>query len=147
MGIIASFNESSQMSETSMKALIESFLLDDLSRLNEVQIAEFCAPGGAGEALVEAKVLGKNTMVRLSKTDDLERRITMTAMQMARDNNDPLFEKLALNRVKEKELLQKIRGKYGMKAEKEAKIAQKEYIKTMKKVPSSFMKFGGADRV
>lgn len=147
MGIFTNFSEGSELSDRQLSNLVESFLIDDLSRLNEAQIAEFCAPGGVGEALVEAKVLGKRTMVRLSRTDDLERRITMTSMQLARDMKDPLFDKLALNRVKEKQLLAAIRKKYGMKAEKEAKVAQKEYIKTMKKVPASFMKFGGADRV
>lgn len=146
MGI---FNESSSygMSEEKLQNYVEMFLADDLSRLNSVQLAEFCAPGGTGEALCEAKILGKKTFVRLSKSDDLDRRITMVAMNMAKDNNDPLFDKLALNRVKEKELLGKIKGKYGMKAEREAKVAQKEYIKTMRKVPGSFMKAGGADRV
>lgn len=135
------------LNEAKLQSYVEMFLQDDISRMNSVQIAEFCAPGGAGEALVEAKVLGKKTLVRLSKTDDLDRRSMMIAMRMAKDAGDPTFDKLALNRVKERELLDKIRTKYGIKAEKEAKLAQKEYIKTMRKVPSSFMKFGGADRV
>lgn len=145
MGIFSN-DPSLGMSPERLNTLVEMFLVDDLSRLNENQLAEFCAPGGAGEALCEAKVLGKRTMVRLSKTDDLERRITMVSMQLAKDAGDSLFDKLALNRVKEKELLQKIRTKYGMKAEKEARVAQKEYITTMRKVPSSFMKFGGNER-
>lgn len=144
MGIFS--QESSNMSQEELNTLVEMFLVDDLNRLSSEQLAEFCAPGGQGEALCEAKVLGKKTMVRLSKTDDLGRRTTMVAMQMAKENSDPLFDKLALNRVKEKELLQKIITKYGTKAEKKAMLAQKEYIATMKKLPSSFMKFGGAVR-
>lgn len=130
-----------------MDELIESFLVDDLSRLNEAQIAEFCAPGGAGEALVEAGKMSKKTVVRLSKADDLKRRSMMAAMQRAKEKGDPLFDKLALNRVKEKDLLDAIYNKYKMIAEKDAKAAQKEYITTMKKVPGSFMKAGGSDRV
>lgn len=146
MGIFSN-NYENIASVSNMDALVEMFLVDDISRLNQAQLEEFCAPGGAGEALVEAKVLGKRTLVRLSKTDDLERRRTMTAMHMAKENKDPLFDQLAKNRVKEKELLSKILAKYGNRAERDAKVAQKEYIKTMKKVPASFMKFGGADRV
>lgn len=145
MGI---FSESAGiMSDERIQELVEMFLVDDLSRLNDTQLAEFCAPNGVGEALCEAKILGKKTLVRLSRQDDLDRRITMIAMNMAKENNDGNFDKLAANRVKEKELLAKIVGRWGMKAEKEAKIAQKEYIKTMRKVPGSFMKAGGSDRV
>ena len=146
MGI---FSESSNNGRVAvnMNALVELFLADDLRKLSGAQLAEFCAPGGTGEALTEAKVLGKKTLVRLSKSDDLERRSTMAAMQLAKENKDPLFDKLVANRVKEKELLGKIRAKYGAKATKAAIVAQKEYIKTMKKVPGSFMKSGGKDRL
>lgn len=149
MGIFseAAFSQGTGLDDAKLQSYVEMFLEDDISRLSSSQLQEFCAPGGVGEALVEAKVLGKKTFVRLSRTDDLDRRATMIAMQMAKDANDPIFDKLALNRVKEKEYLGLIRKKYGMKAEKQAKTAQKEYIKTMRKVPASFMKFGGAERV
>ncbi|WP_301204444.1 hypothetical protein [Bacteroides acidifaciens] len=129
-----------------INTLVEAFLVDDMSRLNEQQLAEFCTPGGVGEALVEAGKLGKKTLVRLSKTDDLKRRSMMSAMQHAKEKGDPLFDRLALNRVKEKELLDAIYNKYRMIAEKDAKAAQKEYIKTMRTVPGSFVKAGGTDR-
>ena len=147
MGIISRNISESSLSEKERASLVEAFLVDDLQRMTSDQLAEFCAPGGQGEALVEAKKLGKKTFVRLSKQDDLARRTTMVAMKMAKEHKDPLFDKLALNRVKEKDLLEKINTKYGSKAEKEARGAQKDYIKTMKKVPGFFMKAGGAERV
>lgn len=130
-------------------SLLEAFLIDDLSRMDSDQLQELCKPGGAIDAFVEAGILkSKNTIVRLSKKDDIERRRTMAAMQIARDKNDPLWAQLAKNRVKEKELLEKIVQKYGLQAEKTAKIGQKEYLKKKKlHFPASFKKAGGEDRV
>lgn len=134
--------------EVDFDALVEAFLVDEVNHTwTDAQVAEFCAPGGVGEALVEAKVLNKKTLVRLSKKDDLDRRRTMAAMELAKQNNDPLFQKLLTIYAKKDELKSKIIAKYGNKAERVAIAGQKEYIKRMKKVPSSFMKFGGAERV
>ena len=53
----------------------------------------------------------------------------MAAMQLAKDHNDPLWDKLAVNRVRERDLLSKITTKYGAKAQRVAKMGQKEYLK------------------
>lgn len=136
------------VNDVDMDALCEAFLVDEVNhKWSDEQIQEFCAPGGVGEALVEAKVLNKKTLVRLSKKDDLDRRRTMAAMELAKQANDPLFQKLVTIYAKKDELKSKIIAKYGNKAERVAIAGQKEYIKKMKKVPASFMKFGGADRV
>jgi hypothetical protein len=82
------------------------------------------------DCLTEGGLVGKHTVIRLNKLNDMDRRITMAAMNIARDKNDPLFEKLRINRVKERELLSKIRKKYSTPATKQAKQAQKIYIKT-----------------
>lgn len=150
MGLFSNeyLNESVNFSEVNMDTLVEAYLVDEANhKWSDEQIAEFCAPGGIGEALVEAKVLSKKTLVRLSKKDDLDRRRTMAAMELAKQANDPLFNKLVQIYAKKDELKSAILAKYGNKAEKVALAGQKEYIKKMKKVPSSFMKFGGADRV
>ena len=113
-----------------MGALVEAFVIDDLTHnYGEETIKEFCAPGGVGEALLEAKVLSnKRTMVRLSKETDLERRKVIAAIQMARAKHDPLYNKLV------KYTRQKIMAKYGSKATRAAIKGQKEYIKAMKGV-------------
>lgn len=82
--------------------------------------------------LEEKGLIGKKTRVTLKKEDDLARRETMAAMQLAKEQNDVLFDKLALNRVKERELLGKIRAKYGTKAKRAAAIGQRDYIKTLR---------------
>jgi predicted AAA+ superfamily ATPase len=98
------------------------------------------------EALVEAQVLRKPTLMRLSKKDDEARRKKLAAFQLAKEAKDPLWDKLVKNRVMEKKLIAAIMKKYGMKAERVAKVSQKEYIKTAGKMPQSFKKAGGADR-
>lgn len=131
-----------------MDTLIESYIVDDLIHNYDADtIKEFCAPGGVGEALVEAKVLGKRTLVRLSKKDDLDRRQTIAAFQMAREKNDPLWNKLVQYQAKRKEIIAQIKNKYASKSQRAAIQGQKEYIKTMRKVPKSFMKAGGAERL
>ena len=84
------------------------------------------------QVLEEKGLIGKKTRVTLNKNDDLERREMMAALQLAREAGDSLFDKLALNRVKEKELLSKIRVKYQGKAKRAAAIQQKDYIKTIR---------------
>lgn len=119
-----------------MNALVEAFLIDDLTHnYGEETIKEFCAPGGVGDALLEAKVLSnKRTMVRLSKESDLKRREVITAIQMARAKHDPLYNKLVKYKMLSKQTRQKIMAKYGSRASRAAVKGQKEYIKTMKNV-------------
>ena len=93
-----------------MDALVEAFIIDDLTHnYGEDTIKEFCAAGGVGEALLEAKVLSnKRTLMRLSKESDLERRKVIAAIQMARAKNDPLFAKLVKHKLLFKQDRQKI---------------------------------------
>ncbi len=126
-------------------ALVEMMLVDDLNSLPSEQLKEFCESAEA-EALVEAQVLRKPTLMRLSKKDDEARRKKLAAFQLAKEAKDPLWDKLVKNRVMEKKLIAAIMKKYGMKAERVAKVSQKEYIKTAGKMPQSFKKAGGADR-
>lgn len=119
-----------------MDALVEAFIIDDLTHnYGEDTIKEFCAAGGVGEALLEAKVLSnKRTLMRLSKESDLARRKVIAAIQMARAKNDPLFAKLVKHKLLFKQDRQKIVAKYGSKASRAAIAGQKEYIKRMKNV-------------
>lgn len=126
--------------------LLEAYFIDYISKLPNNQIKEICE-GEVGDTLVEAGILRRKTLVRLSKDDDFERRTAMAAMQIARDKKDPLWDQLARNRVKEKDLLSKIKNKYGNAAEKAAKAGQKEFLKRKLHLPKSFQKAGGEERV
>ena len=131
----------------SSRRLQEAFLVDDLSRLPSVVLKEFCESEEA-QALVEANVLRKPTLVILSKKDDETRRIKIAAYEICKEENPNLWKKLADNRVKEKKLINQIMTLYRSRAIKKARAEQKEYIKTAKKVkfPISFKKAGGDDR-
>jgi hypothetical protein len=131
----------------SSRKLQEAFLTDDLSRLPSEQLKEFCESEEA-KALVEANVLRKPTLVRLSKKDDFTRRVKIAAFEICKEENPTLWKKLAENRVKEKKLINQIMTLYRARAIKRAKAEQTQYIKTAKKVkfPVSFKKAGGEDR-
>lgn len=112
--------------------IMEAFLVDDIIRLSQEQIKEFCESETA-KVLQEKAVLKKPTMMRLSKEDDQKRRIKLIAYQLAKDANDPEWAKLKKYTALRKESIQKIMNKYGAKATKMAKIAQKNYIAVAQK--------------
>ena len=88
------------------------------------------------QALVEARKMSKKTFVRLNKNDDFTRRAHLASLILARNAKDPLFNKLAMNRVKERQLRAAIFKKYESKAKSVAKKSQQQHIKNMKKMPS-----------
>ena len=126
-------------------ALVEMFLADEIGRMDSDTIKQFCESAEA-EALVEANVLRKPTLVRLGKKDDAKRRQKLAAFQLAKENNDPNWKKLCKNRVQEKKLIAAIMQRWGTKADRNAKIAQKEYIKNAGKTTANFKKMGGDAR-
>ena len=115
--------------------VLEMFFVDDLLRQSSDQIKQFCESQEA-KILQEKAVLKKPTMMRLSKEDDIKRRIKLMAYQLAKEANDPEWVKLKKYTALRKESIAKIMNKYGAKAERMAKIAQKNYIATAQKVSS-----------
>lgn len=85
------------------------------------------------EIIAEAKKFKKKTIVKLNAKDDLARREAQAAIIIAGERNDPLYDKLALNRVQEKKLLKMIHSKYKTQARKAAKEAQRDYVKDVNK--------------
>lgn len=134
------FNEGSSMdNDLNTDLLQESLLLAELSTFTEAQTKAFLE-SEVCQSLLEAKKMRKNTIVRLGGRDDLSRRETLAALELARQAKDPLWAKLRMNRIKERELLGKIRGKYGTKAARTAKLDQKDYIKN--RLPNKQELFG-----
>lgn len=81
-------------------------------------------------AVMEAKgMIGRKTLIRLNKNDDVSRRTSAAAYQMARDSNDPLWKKLMFHMNKKNEFKDKILKKYNSKAIRVAKKSQKDYLK------------------
>lgn len=132
-------------------AIMEAYIVDEVSKLSDSKIQEFCEEGGVGEQLVHEGKLRRNTLVRLSKKDDLERRSSMMNIQLAKEANDPLWRKLQINRQKKRELIAAIDKKYGNKGTRLAKKAQNDFLhggaKKQGVLPKSFMRAGGDDRI
>ena len=125
-------------------SIFEQLLIEECSHFNNDQLNAFLE-SDLCEALITEGKMRKNTIVMLSKRDDQSRRNKIIAMNMAKQANDPLWEKLKKNRAIERKLLGQVMKKYGRKAQKVAKKEQKDWIKN--RMPANFGKFGGADRV
>lgn len=144
MSVFSNFNineGSSMEAELENPELLEEmFLVEECSHFTDEQMKMFLE-SDLCEALVEAGKFRKKTIVRLSGQADLSRRNKLAAMALAKQSKDPLFKKLARNRVIERELLGKIMQKYGSKGAKIARKSQRDYIKH--RMPKSFMASGG----
>ena len=117
---------------------MELFLMDDVLRGTSEEIQRFCESEEA-QILVEKQVLNKNSLYRLSKKDDLTRRVKLISYQLAKNAKDPMWTKLVKHQTLKKQFAQKILTKYGKKAERIAKIAQKNYLKKAKGVTATAM--------
>ena len=87
------------------------------------------------KAALEAGVIGKRTVVRLSKMDDLSRRIKLAALQKAKEENAAEWKQLKLNRVKERMLLNKIMTRFGTRVRTSAQKSQRALLKV---TPNAF---------
>lgn len=117
--------------EDSVKAVTEAMIYQELANLPQEKIKEFCESGEA-QALLERSVLNKKTLIRLSKKDDLARRIKQAAYQLAREKKDPLWVKLVKTQIIKRKLVAAIMKKYQNPALRLAKASQIEYIKAAK---------------
>lgn len=117
--------------------LLENYIYDELSRLPDERRKEFL-DSQESKVMMEAGLISKKTLIKLSKEDDLSRRIKMACLQIAKDSDDHLYSELVKVRIKEKELLDKITNKYTNKAVKTAKMGQKDFLKN--KMPVGFMR-------
>lgn len=139
------FNSNSEdditiVSETA--GMADVFIADELSRvLTEAELKEFLQSEEC-ESLVEAGLMRRNTVVRLSKTDDFERRKRLAALQIAKNKKDPLVKLLSRTIKKKYEIMDRIYAKNKALADRVAKQAQKAYIK---KVPMLNAKIPGLD--
>lgn len=107
--------------------LLEAYVAYELAMLTPEQFKAFTESEEC-QAMLEKRLVGRNTLVRLSKNDDLTRRTKMAAFQVAKEKNDPLWEKLVKNRIKERQLIGAIVKKYGTKAQRAAKVGQRQYL-------------------
>lgn len=109
-------------------ALMENMLVDEMNRMSD---AEFEAYTESSEFnnLVEAGILGRRSLVKMNRKDDLRRRIHLASIQMAREQGDADWEALRKNRINERRLLKKIYTKYQNRVRRNAMQSQKRLIK------------------
>ncbi len=120
------------MENVDVQPFVELFICDDITKMDSNSAKQFCESTVA-QVLSEKSVLKKPTMMRLSRADDEARRIKLCAYQLAKEDNDPNWKKMVMYREKWKEYRGLVMKKYGAKATRMAKIAQKEYIKKAQK--------------
>lgn len=117
------------------KVLEEMFLIDELmNTLTEEELREFVNSPEC-QALIEAGDLSQQSVMYLNKIDDLTRRTYVASIQMARSSKDSLYDQLEKVMQKREDILGKIYKKYAVQAKRDAKMAQREFIK---KVPNRF---------
>ena len=124
-------------------AIIEMLILDEVAHMDPALKKEFFEEGVAEQLVSEGKLRNGKSVMRLSKNDDLTRRTKIFAIQAAKENNDPNYEKLRINRVKERDLIGKIVKRWGHAGEKMAKKSQKEYLNpasSKRVLPAKFLK-------
>ena len=118
--------------DLALSQVVESFIVDEVCKMNDEDVKAWCESEEC-QALIEANVLRKGTAVRLGKADDFKRREKIAAYALARQANDPLYQKLLRSRAAWKMYSNKIMAKYGTKANRLAKKGQAAYMKDYKK--------------
>ena len=111
-----------------MNALMENFIYADIAALDEESRKQFLVSDTC-KALQEAGILGKKTIVRLNKADDLTKRIEVAIMQKAKEDGDPNYLALKKLMAKKKALKAKLNAKYYNRVKNDAVKAQRALIK------------------
>ena len=81
------------------------------------------------ETLMEAGRISKKTIMRLNKVDDLERRTSMAAIDLAKQSNNIAFKEYQKAMKKARIAKEKMLRQFGSKGKKIAKKAQKEFLR------------------
>ena len=109
-------------------ALLENMLIDQMNRMTDEEFQAYTESADF-QNLVEAGVLGRRSVVKMTRKDDLNRRIHLASIQMACEQGDADWEALRKNRVNERRLLKKIYTKYSNRVRRDAMQSQKRLIK------------------
>ena len=109
-------------------AIFEASLVQDLERMNDEDRKAYME-SALFQKMVQEGVVGRNAIVRLSRQADMDRRIHLLCLQMGKENNDADWEALRKNRIKERQLLDKLYKKYGNRVKRQAAVSQKRIAK------------------
>ena len=125
-------DEDITLTNEELQEYVQLIAADEATRLPEEKIQQLLE-SGEFQALQEKQVINNKTMMRLSKADDFKRRVKLIAYKLAKDAKNPHWGKMMTWRGKWKGERDEILKIFGKKAEKIARLAQKEYIKKAKK--------------
>lgn len=120
-----SFAESGVIDEA---AVTENAIVQEVMMMNDEQRKAYME-SDTFQSLVEAGVVGKKALVRLSKQADMDRRIHLLCLQMGKEQGDADWEALRKNRIMERKLLGKLYKKYGNRVRRQAQMSQKRIVK------------------
>jgi hypothetical protein len=110
-------------------ALFESFFIDYVNHMDDEERKQYLESEEVN-ALVEANAIGRRTIVRLSKQDDYNRRITLAAMQKAKEQNSADWKRLKKAHELKKLAIANIVKRYGNNVKRDVVKAQKAIMKT-----------------
>ena len=129
--ILDESNEIENLDESGVEdfdSLLEACLYDAIKAMPDEDRKAYMESSEL-KTLCESNVIGKKTFVRLSKIDDLSRRIKLAVYAKAKEDNDPNYIKLRKIQAKKHDLNNKLMQKYGMRVKQDAVKAQRSLIK------------------
>lgn len=111
-----------------MDALIETMLVDVICQMPD-DVRRVYMESDELQQLCEAGIIGHRSITKLNKQDDFTRRLHLAALQKAKENGDADWEALRKNRVRERQLREKIFTRYENQVRRDAQQAQKRLLK------------------
>lgn len=110
-------------------ALFESVFCDYVRHMDDEERKEYLESAEV-QALVEAKAVRKQTIVRLSRADDMKRRVALAAIQKAKEQNSADWKRLKKAHAMKKAAIANIVKRYGNNVRRDVVKAQKAILKT-----------------
>lgn len=113
-----------------VQALCENMFYDMVASMPEEARKSFLESDECKEYLEEnGGFVGRKTLVRLNKIDDLSRRIKLAVYQKAKEDGDPNYRALKKLQLKKHKLNEKLMTKYANRVKADAVRAQRALIK------------------
>lgn len=120
--------EGDGISSRGMQELLEASLVEKVCLMDDAEKKEYLS-SDEFRMLEEAGKVGRRSLVRINKMDDLTRRTHLASLQKAKEMGDSDWDMLRKNRIKERQLLNRIYKKYASRVRRDAVKAQKRLIK------------------
>ena len=122
-------NENERDGVQDMGALLESMFVDLVNHMDDEERVQYLESAEV-KALIEGGAVNRRTIVRLSRTDDYNRRITLAAMQKAKESNSADWKRLKKAHMLKKQAIANIVRRYGNNVKRDVIKAQKAILKT-----------------